>query len=254
MPDQRYRDEMFKTLKHASQSSLSTSASHSTSRQSFFERYIIGKTLGEGSNAVVKQLAPAHGVNTPPFALKIFKEKEHWPTAKTEGRILADLSHKNIIRLERVCKKNEKFYLVLEFFDGPNLAEVLRKRKGVGLDEKIVCLILRQLVDGLAHCHERGISHLDVKPENLLVDSAWNVRLIDFAFSIKISETSKVKRYCGTPSYMAPEILKRESYYPNKADVWSLGVVGYRLMTGKPPFKGRNSLDRKESSRDTGEH
>jgi serine/threonine protein kinase len=238
---------MFKSIKYASQSSLSTAPSHSSSRLSFFERYLIGKTLGEGSNAVVKQLSPVPGLNTPPLALKIFKEKEHWPTAKTEGRILADLSHKNIIRLERVCKKNEKFYLVLEFFDGPNLADVLRKRKGVGLEEKTVALILSQLVEGLAHCHERGISHLDVKPENILVDSAWNLRLIDFAFSIKTPDSAKVKRYCGTPAYMAPEILKRESFYPTKADVWSLGVVAYRLMTGKPPFKG-TSLSSQEKS------
>lgn len=246
---QRNKDELWSRLKHSSQSRETTGSSQTSSKSSsFFTKYNIGRTLGEGSNAVVKLLSPHSGYHLPQLALKLFKEKDHWPTAKTEGRILADLCHHNIIRLERLCKREEKFYLVLEYFDGPNLAEILRKKKGQGLDEKVVSTILRQVAEALAHCHDRGISHLDVKPENLLVDCDWNVKLIDFAFSVKLADSAKLKRYCGTPGYMAPEILKRESYYPNKADVWSLGVVGYRLLTGKPPFKGIEYLIRQKGS------
>ena len=173
------------------------------------------------------------------FAIKQFKERANWPTARTEADILEDLNHKNIIKIERLYKHGDKIYLILEFIDAPNLAEVIKKRKGEGLGEEVIRKIIRQLVEALAHCHGRNIFHLDVKPENIVIDSNWKIKLIDFAFSVKVIDRSKVRKYCGTPSYMAPEVLKRESYYPQKVDSWAVGVVAFKLLTGVTPFKGR---------------
>lgn len=156
-----------------------------------------------------------------------------------EARILRELNHKNIIKIDSLYRHGEKVYLLLEYFDAPNLSEIMRQKKGHNFDEAIVAKIIKQLVEALAHCHQRGIYHLDVKPENILVDENWKIRLIDFAFSVKMVDQSKIKKYCGTPTYMAPEILKKESYYPQKADSWSVGIVAFRLFTGKAPFKGR---------------
>lgn len=217
--------------------------SRSSSKTLLFDRYRIGKVLGEGANAVVKLLEPRANVLTPPMAIKQFKDKENWPTAKMEARILRELSHKNIIKIDSLYKHADKVYLILEYFDAPNLSEVMREKKG-SFEEAIVCKIVKQLVEALAHCHQRGIYHLDVKPENILVNENWKIKLIDFAFSVKMIDQSKIKKYCGTPTYMAPEILKKESYFPQKADSWSVGIVAFRLFTGKAPFKGRLPLSK----------
>lgn len=206
-----------------------------------FERYQFGRVLGEGGNAVVKLLEPKSGFGTS-FAIKQFKERANWPTARTEAGILEELHHKNIIKLERLYKYGERIYLILEFIDAPNLAEVMKKRKGEGLAEPIVAKVIRQLVEALAHCHGRHVYHLDVKPENIVVDANWKIKLIDFAFSVKVIDQSKMKKYCGTPSYMAPEVLKRESYFPQKVDAWAVGVVAFKLLTGTAPFRGSLAL------------
>lgn len=126
----------------------------------------------------------------------------------------------------------------MEYFEGPNLAEHLRK---VGrLSENGVSRVVRQLVEALTFCHEKGICHLDVKPENILVDQALRIKLIDFAFAVRQIDANKVKKYCGTAKYMAPEVMRKEIYDPQKADVWSVGIVAYRLYTGEPPFKGKD--------------
>lgn len=214
------------------------SSRYNSNKPSFFEKYKIGKVLGEGGNAIVHLLEPKSGIHACCFAMKEFKDKLNWPTAKVEAKILKELDHKCIIRTEKLYRHNDKISLILEHFDGFNLAETLRQRKGQGLDETVVSKILRQLVEALSHCHEKGIYHLDVKPENILADKNWKIKLIDFAFSVKMIDQSKIKRYCGTPCYMAPEILKKEGFYPQKADVWAVGVVAFRLLTGKAPFKG----------------
>lgn len=160
---------------------------------------------------MVKLLEPRSNILTPHLAIKQFKEKENWPTAKVEARILRELNHKNIIKMDSLYKHKDKVYLLLEYFDAPNLSEVIRQRKGQSFEEGVVCKIIKQLVEALSHCHQRGIYHLDVKPENILANDQWRIKLIDFAFSVKMIDQSKIKKYCGTPTYMAPEILKKRA-------------------------------------------
>ena len=198
---------------------------------------------------MVKLLEPRSSSNNTCLALKQFKDKLNWPTARMEAKILRELNHKSIISIDRLYRQGDKVYLILEYFDAPNLSEIIRQRKGQGFEESLVCRLIKQLVEALAHCHLRGIYHLDVKPENILVDENWKIKLIDFAFSVKMIDQSKIKKYCGTPSYMAPEILKKESYYPQKADSWSVGIVAFKLFTGKAPFKGSLKLFRQKSRR-----
>lgn len=231
--------------KRPPQSSQRTSAELNEKKKPLFEKFQLGKVLGEGGNAIVRLLEPKSGSGSS-FAIKQFKEKENWPTAKTEAKILEELSHPNIIKFEKLYRYGEKVYLILEFFDAPNLAEVMLKRKGQGLSEQIVSKVVRQLVEALAHCHSKGVCHLDVKPENIIVNPDWKIKLIDFAFSVKMLDQSRIKKYCGTPSYMAPEVLKRESFHPHKADSWAVGVVAFKLLTGTTPFRGSSYLSRKK--------
>lgn len=90
------------------------------------------------------------------------------------------------------------------------------------------------------YCHQRNITHWDIKLENiLLTDDHWEVKLIDFGFSTCIPNEKKIKIFCGTPSYMAPEIVNKVEYSGPPADIWALGVLLYALLNGWFPFKGR---------------
>jgi serine/threonine protein kinase len=90
----------------------------------------------------------------------------------------------------------------------------------------------------VAHLHERGVAHRDIKAENCLVNKNKQLRLIDFGFAVMGEPGFKVDSYCGTPSYMAPEVVHRKPYCPFPADYWSLGVLYYIMLQGSYPFKG----------------
>ncbi len=104
--------------------------------------------------------------------------------------------------------------------------------------------LFKQIVDAIVHLHQKGIAHLDLKLENLLLSVDWlpnglekqAIKLIDFGFSREVDGLCKT--FCGTPSYMAPEIILRKSYDPRKADAWALGVLLYYFLCGTFPFKG----------------
>ena len=129
-------------------------ANRSITKTLLFDKYRIGKILGEGANAVVKLLEPRSSILTPHLAIKQFKDKLNWPTAKMEARILRELNHKNVIKIDSLYRHGEKVYLILEYFDAPNLSEVIRQRKGQSFEEAIVCRIIKQLVEALSHCHQ----------------------------------------------------------------------------------------------------
>ncbi len=105
--------------------------------------------------------------------------------------------------------------------------------------EQEVLYIIQRLALVLKYCHEIGIAHRDIKSDNILIDDCNNMMLIDFAFSNSSLSGKKVENYCGTPSYMAPELIQKQPHCPKKADVWALGVVTYKILTGKHPFAGK---------------
>lgn len=207
--------------------------------ESFYSRYDIKGKIGEGSNAVVKEILEKETGRR--YALKSFKPKGNWPSAKNEAKILSELDHPNIIKYEKTIKTTNNVHLVMELVDGCNLTEYLRRNGPV--QEEALKVIIKQILQGLDHCHDKGISHLDIKTENVLINEKKEVKLIDFAFSVKQIDCSKVRLYCGTPNYMAPEVLRKELFYGKKADVWAVGVLAYKLFTGKVPFKGKDPAD-----------
>jgi tRNA A-37 threonylcarbamoyl transferase component Bud32 len=207
--------------------------------ESFYSRYDIKGKIGEGSNAIVKEILEKETGRR--YALKSFKPKGNWPSAKNEAKILSELDHPNIIKYEKTIKTTNNVHLVMELVDGCNLTEYLRKNGPVS--EEALKGIIKQILMGLDHCHDKGISHLDIKTENVLINEKKEIKLIDFAFSVKQIDCSKVRLYCGTPNYMAPEVLRKELFYGKKADVWAVGVVAYKLFTGKVPFKGKDPAD-----------
>ena len=102
-------------------------------------------------------------------------------------------------------------------------------------------IIFKQVVDAVKYCHHKNVVHRDIKLENLLVNENRVVKLIDFGFSIAIDPATKLNIFCGTPSYMAPEIVNKMQYsFP--ADIWALGILLFKIITSAFPFRGDNKL------------
>ena len=99
------------------------------------------------------------------------------------------------------------------------------------------------MVEGIRYCHNRSITHRDIKLENLLLDDDKNVKIIDFGFSTCIPNDKRVKIFCGTPSYMAPEIVNKTEYCGPPADVWALGVLLFTMLCGCFPYRGATDAE-----------
>jgi len=119
----------------------------------------------------------------------------------------------------------------------------------VTISEKRTRRIMRQVLDALDHCHRKGVVHRDIKPENILLDDDCNVKLTDFGFAKMLQPNEKLYEVCGTPGYLAPELLKSGMVerdecngYSIEVDVWACGVVLYTLLVGFPPFWHRKQL------------
>lgn len=114
---------------------------------------------------------------------------------------------------------------------------LIQKQK---LSEKDTRKIIRSLVEVLSYIHKKGISHRDIKPENILFDSDGNIKLIDFGLCAAYEGLDDLSTCCGSPAYVAPELLHQQPYSGPAADVWSTGVLMYTLLCGKLPFSDNN--------------
>lgn len=172
------------------------------------------------------------------------KDREHM---KSEVDCLDACQHPNIIRQIESYSNAQQLVLVTEYADGSDLGKEItaRKRKGLTFQSKEVACIMVQLFLALEHAHKKGILHRDVKPANIFFTKLGLVKLGDFGFSKQFEETLSNpvgQTLCGTPYYLSPEMWKAQRYN-KKADVWSLGIVLYEMMTLKRPFLGDNFKD-----------
>ena len=113
--------------------------------------------------------------------------------------------------------------------------------------EKRAASISGQLMSAVKYMHDHNVAHRDLKLTNILVDPEYIVKIIDFGFACEAEELQKM--YCGTPSYMAPEIVERKMYEPKPTDIWSLGVVLFKLLTGDYAFGGSSKLPKPRTTR-----
>jgi serine/threonine-protein kinase len=169
-----------------------------------------------------------------------------------EARMLGELSHPNIILLFDFVKTEAQMYLVLEYVEGPSLAELLAKKRK--LRPEMVAAVGAEAARGLEHAHARGVVHRDVKPANILLSKAGEVKLVDFGIAQRERMPSFDEPLAhsdsaafGTPAYMSPEQILGE-FVDARSDLFSLGVVLYQMLTGTRPFDGDDPRDRRAAA------
>ncbi|XP_061294228.1 testis-specific serine/threonine-protein kinase 5-like isoform X3 [Bos javanicus] len=154
----------------------------------------------------------------------------------------ATYKHLNVVQLYETFANSRRTYLVLELAARGDLLEHINAtsahRRCPGLEEEEARRLLWQLVSAVAHCHNSGIVHRDLKCENILLDDRGCLKLSDFGFANRSGlKNSLLSTFCGSVAYTAPEILMSKKYNGEQADLWSLGVILYAMVTGKLPFK-----------------
>lgn len=176
--------------------------------------YSIGKQLGQGAYAVVK--LAVHKATGRHVAVKVYEkykllDPHRKKSVRREIKLLEKISNPHIYKLYETIETTKEINLILEYVSGMSLHGLLKSRPNRRLDEHEVKRIFRQVILALCYCHSKCIAHRDIKLENVLLDDKHDVKLIDFGFSTCIPNDKKMRIFCGTPSYMAPEIvLKKE--------------------------------------------
>lgn len=211
------------------------------------DHYMILNTLGIGSFAEVK--LACHLRTEVQVALKIIeKDKKKAALITNEVDIMKLLNHPNIIKLFHVMETTQHIYMVMELASGGDLAGRIVE---VGsMQEEEAQHIFTQIVCAVKYCHENNIAHRDIKPDNILLDSKGSIKLCDFGLATKVTVGQKLKVFCGTLPYCAPELFNGQEYDPKTPDIWSMGVVLYIMVTGYLPFKATTYKDMKVEMKD----
>ncbi|XP_073111994.1 serine/threonine-protein kinase ATG1a isoform X2 [Elaeis guineensis] len=202
--------------------------------------YILGPKIGSGSFAVVWQARHRqHGLEV---AVKEIDKSQLNPKIRDgllkEISILRQVSHPNIVCLHQAIQTEDKIFLVLEYCTGGDLAAYIQRRGRVS--EAVARHFMRQLASGLQVLWKNNLIHRDLKPQNLLLSSTDETPVLkigDFGFARYLTPQGLADTLCGSPLYMAPEIIQ-DRKYDAKADLWSVGAILFQLVTGKLPFDG----------------
>uniref|UniRef100_A0A674NST6 non-specific serine/threonine protein kinase n=1 Tax=Takifugu rubripes TaxID=31033 RepID=A0A674NST6_TAKRU len=201
-------------------------------------RYTVGRTLGDGNFAVVRECVERSTGRE--YALKIINKgkcrgKEHM--IQNEVAILRRVKHPNIVLLIEEVDTYNELYLVMELVKGGDLFDAITSANRY--TERDASGMLHNLANAIKHLHSLNIVHRDIKPENLLVyehaDGSKSLKLGDFGLATVVD--GPLYTVCGTPTYVAPEIIS-ETGYGLKVDIWAAGVITYILLCGFPPFRG----------------
>ena len=205
--------------------------------------YKIGRSIGHGAFGKVN--IALHVLSGHIVAIKSFnKIKKTFPMNKIlyEIKLLKKLrSHKNIIKYFEHFENEKHFFIVMENICGGNLLNAINKMSK--FSESMAKNIFKQLIETIKYLHSIGIVHRDIKPDNILLDLDNTIKLCDFGVSKEVKEGQLLTDSCGTPAFVAPEILKDSPYNPYMTDIWSSGVVLYAMITGFFPFRGVNETE-----------
>jgi len=209
------------------------------------DRYELGKIIGRGAFSVVKvgiSKATKKKCAVKCITKKLIDKKE-MTLLEREIDIMRKLRHPHIIQLIEVVDTAETLYLVLEFASGGELFDAIVNRGSYS--ETDAAKLIKQILEAILYIHNHGIAHRDLKPENLLLSNETSepehIKIADFGLSKEFG-VEQMATSCGTPDYVAPEVLSGE-VYDKEVDIWSIGVITYVLLCGFPPFFGETQKE-----------
>ena len=206
-------------------------------------RYEILEIIGNGGMAVVYK-ARCHRLNRL-VAIKILKDEfardeEFRRRFHAEGEAVAMLSHPNIVQVYDVSSTDKANFIVMELIDGISLKQYMEKKGTLNWKETLHFAL--QIAKGLEHAHSRGIVHRDIKPHNVMVLKNGSVKVMDFGIARVMSKSNTLtKEALGSVHYISPEQAKG-GFTDNRSDLYSLSVVMYEMMTGRPPYDGESPV------------
>lgn len=158
-----------------------------------------------------------------------------------EGLVMSRLDHPGIAKVLDVGREQGRFYLVLEYVEGPTLERALRKK---AFPPRDLALLLAAVARAVHHAHQAGIVHSDIVPGNILLKSDGSPKLVDFGIARFLGDGGRAGVTAGTPVYMSPEQASAKGEgIDGRSDVYSLGAVLYEAVAGRPPFSGRSTLE-----------
>ena len=209
--------------------------------------YKIGRSIGHGAFGKVN--LALHVLSGQIVSIKSFNKKKNIFSInkiKNEVKIMSKLrKHNNIVKLFELFETEDHYCLVMENIVGGNLLNAINKMNKI--PENLAKIIFKQLIQTLQYIHSNNIAHRDIKPDNILLDLDNTIKICDFGVSKIFTEGQLIRDSCGTPAFVAPEILLDFPYDPFPTDIWSSGVVLYAMTTGFFPFRGVNETQLHES-------
>ena len=230
---------------------ISINANQLKNKNDKLAKYEIGHTLGKGAYAKVKVVTNL--LTQEKCAMKIYDKDKLNDSSKRkcvyrEIEILKRINHKNIAKLIEVINTQNHILIVQELVNGISLRDYynreIRNQKGISEHKaKIFKKIFKQIFDAMNYLHKNYMAHRDIKLENILMTKEYEIKIIDFGFGMYNPENKLQSFFCGTPNYMPPEIAFKKPYVGQKADLWSLGVLVYKMYCADFPFKGKNEKE-----------
>ena len=210
------------------------------------ETYLVGKKLGKGGFAVCFE-GISHK-DSKRYALKVVKakveQKKMMEKFRTELQIHAKMQHPNIVEFLRAFTHDNHTYVILELCSNGNLTDMVKSRGSLSLPE--VRRFMIQICGGVRYMHKRSVIHRDLKMGNVFIDGQMNLRIGDFGLAaVMADEHDRRTTLCGTPNYIAPEILSKSGTrgHDNKVDTWAIGVICYAMLIGTPPFQSKSQQE-----------
>ncbi len=212
------------------------------------ENYTVGKAIGQGAYAIVHQCQ--HKQTMKKYAIKIYQKAKLNDSMKRKAvqrEILAlrKIDHPNIIKMHDLIETSREICIVTDYIRGISLHQFVKQQCTNRQVKEPTCRrFFKQITEAFDYLHHKGIAHRDVKLDNILIEDSTNmIKIIDFGFAAFCNDSQKHKIFCGTPSYMAPELVRKHEYDGREVDMWALGVLLYALLAGTFPFRGQNEKD-----------